>query len=182
MAIVVAAVVGAQVLSVMGSGWQAKQRLTIELADGKLIQRRDGSVVAEMPVTEIQSLQQGWGWLVAKSGEKVITIPVQVVGYSQLRHELSAHAAITPLRLPGFLLALLQFGLTTAAWALLAFSHRRMVIEVSGIAALVFLTWGAFMARRRLRSKRAPVFLALCYGWSMVVTVWFIFVRLKAVP
>src|SRR5437773_12328559 len=50
MALVVAAVVAAHVLSILGGMWELKRKYTVELTDGKLIQRRAGFVVVEIPL------------------------------------------------------------------------------------------------------------------------------------
>lgn len=181
MAIVGASVVGAQVLSLMVSSWQAKQRITIELADGKLIQRRDGSVVAEIPVAEIKSLQEGWGWLVAKSGEKLIPIPVQIVDYAGLRRELSARATITPLKPTKLLLPLLLHGLMIAGCALVFFSHQRRVIEIAGAITLLDLILGIFLYHRRMRTRFSRVFFFLFYGWFILVIAWSMFIGLREI-
>lgn len=181
MALVVAAVIGAQVLSLMAASWRAKQRCAIELADGKLIQTRDGSVIAEIPVAEIHSLQEGWGWLVAKSGEKLIPIPVQVEDYAGLKRELSAHATITPLKPTKLLLPLLLHGLMIAGCVLVFFSHQRRVIEIAGAITLFDLILGMVLYHRRMRTRFSRAFFFLSYGWFILVIAWSMFIRLKEI-
>ena len=100
MALVVAAVVAAQVLSILVGSWELKRIYTVEVTDRKLIQRRAGSVVAEIPLDTITSLQEGRGWLVAKGGkpETTVAIPREISDFSLLRGELTAYGTVAQLK------------------------------------------------------------------------------------
>jgi hypothetical protein len=90
-AIVVASVAIAYWLAFKEASWRHKKRYRIELSEGKLIQRRPGKPVVEIPTNEITSIKQvRGGWLIVTGGEPArrIAVPLEITGIEDLKREL----------------------------------------------------------------------------------------------
>jgi hypothetical protein len=96
-AILVASVAIAYWLAFKEAIWRTKKRYRIELSEGKLIQRRAGKHVVEIPTNEITSIKEiRGGWLVVTGGEPVrrIAVPLEIVGLEDLKREISENRLV----------------------------------------------------------------------------------------
>ena len=100
--IVVVSVVVGNRLGIRQGIWKLKQGFGVEVSEGKLIQRRPGSQVVEIPLDQISSFQQSrGGWLIVRGDEqkKHIAIPTEIVNLENLKREISAPATLSQLKI-----------------------------------------------------------------------------------
>lgn len=170
-AIVVATIIAANVLSALGGLWELKRKYSVEVTDGKLIQRRAGSAVTEIPLDKITCLQERRGWLIARSGEpeKKIAIPREISDFSQLRRELATYRTVTPMKSRVSFLSYFMLVFAAVAYFLLFTSHRHSVIRLSGATALILQAWAIISLRPwRVKRKSFVLLLAAFYVGSVL--------------
>jgi len=127
-AIVVAAVMVAYWLAIKEGSWKLKKAYRVEVSDGKIIQRRPGSPTIEILVDQIASLHQSrGGWLIIRGDEpeKRVAVPSEIVGFENLKQELSANRTVSPLRVKTSPWLFLPPGSFVLACILLFVSHGR---------------------------------------------------------
>jgi len=179
-AIVISAVVGANWVGFKQGFWKLKQGYRVELSDGKLIQRRSGSPLVEIPVNQISSIRQSHGgWLLVRGGqpERQIAVPPEIVGFDDLKRELSASQPIQPERIyvsPLIFLPPLAF---IVAVIILFMSHSRAVVIAAGVAALLLQGFGIFSLRRTMRANPKARFVVLPYVLTFLITCWVVYER-----
>jgi hypothetical protein len=178
--IVVAAVVIGTRLGVKEALWKVKQGYRVEVADGKIIQRRLGSPIVEVPLDHITSLHESrGGWLFIRGGDpaRQVTVPLEVIGFENLKQEISANQVVSQLRiklspslfLPSALLVLACFFLFT--------SHSRMVVMTAGGTALLLQGFATYSLRRLWRANPKASLLMLAYILTFVVLAWIVYER-----
>jgi hypothetical protein len=159
-----------------------KRGYTIELSQGKLIQRITGEEAVEIAVGEIKSLREERGLLIVEDGEKSITIPAEVRDFSSLKHELSAHRPITPLNKAESSPLFLRTGLAIAVWVLLVllFSSYRRVHPAT--ASFTFLPALVLLLLLCSRIKRlSAVIILYLITITLIVAWWFVSPRVPAI-
>jgi hypothetical protein len=160
--------------------WKLKRGYRVEVSDGKIIQKRAGAPIVEMPIDQIKSLQhRRGGWLVIRGGEpeNEVAVPTDVIGFDSLKRELSANRQISPL--PDAELSrwvFLPSASIVVAGLLLFLSHQRIVVMIAGLAILLIQGMAIFSIRRLLRSKPR---LGMMYVAGFLVLAWIVFERLK---
>jgi hypothetical protein len=158
-----------------------KQGFTLEVTEGKLIQRRADSIV-EIPLREMDSLNEMYGWLVVKSGEKQIMVPPGIGGFDYLKTQLAKHRPITPLKSKTRWLSWVSTIFMIAACVVFFSSHQRRVIELSGAAIFILQASAIFSLRRFLWAKWAKgkaALLLLYYIVTLLLIVWIMLQRVK---
>jgi hypothetical protein len=179
-AIVVAAVVVANRLGFKIGLWKLKEGHQVEVADGKIIQRRPGVPIVEIPVDQITSLHQSrGGWLIISGGEpkRHVAVPLEIVGFESLKRELSVNRTVSPLKvkfspwlfLPSASLLLACFFLLT--------SHNRAVMMAAGGAALLLQGFSIYSLRGLMRSHRKANVVAVTYILTFLILAWIIYER-----
>ncbi|MGO9640972.1 MAG: hypothetical protein ACLP1Y_06695 [Candidatus Acidiferrales bacterium] len=181
---------GAIVLAAVLVSWAMSRKLgvrnmkyVVELADGKLIQRRAGSAIVEIPLGQIESLHEGHGWLIVKGREQKrnIAIPKEINDFDALKQELTAHGTIVPLKVRISILSLLPIVLGVLLYVLFFTSHERGVVVFSGVAVLLFQGFASFLLLRFRRRMAMPKLAVLSVVISWLLIGWIIFQRMKAV-
>ena len=86
-ALVMASVVIACRLSFKEGLWKLNTGCRVELSEGKIIQKRPGVPIVEIPLDQIASLHQSRGWLIVRSSDpdKQIAVPSEIVGFETLK-------------------------------------------------------------------------------------------------
>jgi membrane protein YdbS with pleckstrin-like domain len=95
--ILVASVAIAYWLAFKEANWRLKKRYRIEVSEGKLIQRRPGKPLVEIPTSQITSIKEiRGGWLIVIGGEPVrrIAVPLEITGVEDLKRELSENRIV----------------------------------------------------------------------------------------
>jgi hypothetical protein len=179
-AIVVAAVVVGNRLGFKEGLWKLKAGYRVEVSDGKIIQRRPGEPIVEIPVDQIASLRQSrGGWLIIKGGEpeRQVAVPPELVGFESLKQELSANRTVSPLKVkfsPWLFLPSASFVL--ACFFLLT-SHNRAVVAAAGGGALILQGFSIYSLRRRMQSNPRANFIALTYILTFLILAWIVYER-----
>jgi hypothetical protein len=179
-AIVVAAVVIGNRLGFKEGLWKLKEGHQVEVSDGKIIQRRPGVAIVEIPVDQIASLNQSrGGWLIIRGGEpeRQVAVPSEIVGFESLKRELSGNRTVSPLRVkfsPWLFLPSVSFIL--ACFFLLT-SHNRSVVMAAGGAALLLQGFSIYSLRRLMRSNRKANVVALAYILTFLILAWIAYER-----
>jgi len=180
-AIVLGAVVGAVMLSSKEALWKVQRAFQWELTGEKIIQRHEDGTTREIPLTHIESLHEGHGWLIIRGGEPVrqISVPLEINGLEELKRELTAHCAVTPLKVKFSPLSFFPLVLAIAAYCFLFASHNRAVVMVAGAAALLLQGWAYYWVWRVLRAKPMPRLVMLSFVLSWLLLAWIVYQRTK---
>jgi hypothetical protein len=179
-AIVVAAVVVGNWLGFKEGLWKLNEGYRVEVSDGKIIQRRPGAPVVEIPVDQIASLhQRRGGWLIIRGGEpeRQVAVPSEIVGFESLKRELSAHRTVSPLRVKLSPWLFLPSASFIQACFFLLTSHNRAVVMAAGGAALLLDGFSIYSLRRLMQSNQKANFLALTYILSFLILAWIVYER-----
>lgn len=179
-AFVLAAVLAAEWLSFKRGLWKSKQGLRLEISGGKLTQTRSGNLVAEIPLNQIVSLHQGRRWLMVRGGLPAsgTAIPSDIIGFEELKREISVGHSIQPLRTTpsaSFILAAISF---IAAFYLLFTSRSLAVLIAAASVALLIQSLGSYSLLQRLRSNRKiAAFVLASYALELAVVAWLVYER-----
>lgn len=180
-AIVAGAIVAAQWLGAKQGLWKARRGLQIAVSDGKLIQTRPGGPSVEIPLSQIASVHRSrGGWLIVRGSdaEKHIAIPKDIVGFENLKQEISASKTTEPLRTKRSPFLILLAALFLGAFYFLFTSHNRALVTIAGSSVLAIQLSLTFPLWRALRSKhKAVTLLVLTYILEIVTVGWIVYER-----
>jgi hypothetical protein len=182
LAALIAAIPTFMVLAGLESEWNRKRSFSIEMSDDKIIKKRDGAPVAELPFHQILSITRFSGYLLITGGEplKGLLVPKQIIDYKEFEHNLSVatHINIEPRRAKAPVQSLAVFAFMSAACVFLVASRSRAVIAVSTGAVLLVQTLGVYslMRLKKIKNKYA---LVLLYIGCVSATLWLAYSRLK---
>jgi hypothetical protein len=191
--VTLAFLMGAIALGVIGYGLsqsfkeamcKAKKAFQWELTDDKIIQSHEDGRTVEIPLSEVKSLHEYHGWLLVSGGEppKGITVPLDLNGYEQIKRELTAHCAVTPLKVRVSPFSYLPSIVFILLFLLFLFSHVPTVIVIAGTALLVFYpVLVAYSLRRVWRTKSIPKLVLLSHILAWLTIAWLLFQRVKVV-
>jgi hypothetical protein len=178
--VVVASVVVANRFGIRQGLWKLKEGYGVEISDGKIIQRRPGSPIVEIPLNQIASLHQSRGrWFIIRGGEpeRQIAVPSEIVGFESLKQEISANRTVLPLKVklsPWIFLPSASFVL---ACIFLFTSHSRAVVMAAGVAALLIQCLGIFSLRRITQSSGKANFITLTSILIFLIFAWIVYER-----
>jgi hypothetical protein len=182
LATLIVAIPAFTVLAGLESEWKRKRSFSIEMSDDKIVKKRDGATVVELPFHQIRSITRSSRYLLITGGEplKGLLVPKQIIDYKEFEHNLSvaAHINIEPRRAKPPTLFLAVFAFVSAACVFLVASRSRAVIAVStGAVLLVQILGVCFLIRlKKIRNKYA---LVLLYIGCVSATLWLAYSRLK---
>jgi hypothetical protein len=183
-AIVVAAVGVGNRLGFKEGLWKLKVGHRVEISDGKVIQRRPGEPIVEIPVDQIASLRQSrGGWLIIRGGEpeRQVAVPSELVGFESLKRELSANRTVSPLKVKFSAWLFLPSASFLLACFFLLTSHNRVVVVAAGGAALLLQGFSIYSLRRRMQSNRKAKFIALMtYIVVFLILAWIVYDRARS--
>jgi hypothetical protein len=181
--IMVASVLGLTLLSVKDATWKLKRKLRFDVSDGKIIQSSNDTAAVEIPLNNIESLQEYRGLLLVKGGEprQQMSVPREINDFEVLKRELTSYHPITVSKAKVNPFSYLPVILIIVAWFLLLTSHARPVVLVAGIAALGLQAAGAYSLLRAFRGKSNPKFIVpiLVFTWLLIAVI--VFQRIKSV-
>jgi hypothetical protein len=166
------------------SGWRTFiERFEFELSDTKITQKRVGYPIVEIPLDQIESINDFRNWLVIKRGgehHQEITIPSAVSGFDELKQELSNHRAIAPPKTaPHIYAALFQLLLTIVACCFVFVSHNRSIILIAGSPILLIEGLSLYSIwRRRKKILKWKLSLAV-YASMWLLTALIIYERFQ---
>lgn len=179
-AIVLIAVLAAEWLSFKRGFWKSKQGLRVEISGGKLIQTRSDKLVAEIPLNQIASLHEGRGWLLVRSGFPAsgIAIPTDIVGFEELKREISAGRIVQPLR-TGLSATFILAGICFIAACFFLFTSRNLVVLITAAcAALLIQSMGTYSLVRRISANRnVAAFVVASYVLELLAFAWIVYDR-----
>ena len=179
-AIVLAGVVLGYWLAFKGGLWKLKQSCRIEVSDGKLIQSRSGSPAIEIPLDQIASLEQSrGGWLIIRGcqPERRIAVPSEIVGFEDLKRELSANRTVSPPKIKRSPWLFLPSASLVLACIFLFVAHSRAVVLAAGGAALLLEGLAILSLRRAIRSSRRANLITLIYILTFLMLAWIVYER-----
>jgi hypothetical protein len=178
--IVVFAVVGGNWIGFKEGFWNLKRSYRVELSDGKIIQRRSGSPVVEIPIDQISSIRQSRGeWLIVRGGEpeRQVGIPSEIVGFESLKREILANHPGQPLKIDTSPWAFLPSLTLIVAAIFLFMSRSHWAVMAAGAAVLLLQGLGIFSVRRIMRSNPKPNLVAFAYILTFLVSCWIVYER-----
>lgn len=180
-AIVLSVVVLAMVLSSRGGLRKLKEGYQFELSDGKITQRREGQQTVEIPLAQIESLHEYRSWLVIRGAQpaRQITIPLEVNGFEELKRELTAYRAVTPLQAKIRLFSFFPLVLLIVACLYLFTSHNSAIVLAAGGAVLLLQGLGFYSIWRLRRNVSRPKLLLLLEVLIWLATAWIVYERAK---
>jgi hypothetical protein len=178
-AIVVAAIVGAQFLAARLGLEKLAHDLVFMLTDKEVVRKRQGWPKVRIGLAEIKALYQRPGWLVVESNEprRTIAIPERVEGFDFLRAELTKHRPITaaPQRSPWRFISLVG---SVLGWSLVLLSRDSSAVMGAGAVALALLAWESFRLFGQLRHSPKRLGLSLLIGLSWVAVALLVYLRI----
>lgn len=180
--IVWAAIVGAAAFSAKEGMWRLKRGLRIELTDDRIIKRRDETATAEIPVGGIKSISQRRGWLIVEGGDPLrqISIPREIVGFEELKHDLAAFCHVEQLERRSFPRRSFPLVLMATSCLLLFLAHNSNVILIAGVALLLLQGWAISAMIQLGRSRPGSTLVLLAYVATMLLVIWITYMRVKA--
>jgi hypothetical protein len=157
-AIVLAECVGATVLTIREGTLKLLRKFRFEFSDSKIIRTREESPSIEIPLDQIESLQEYRGWLVVRGGNRrrQITIPREITGFDVLKRELVARCELNPLKVKAHPSSFLPLVLMVLAYFFLLTSHSRVLVIIAGISALALQAIGTCTLTKVWRGKAMP--------------------------
>ena len=176
----------AMLIGVLVSGkngiWKWKRTFRVELTTDKIITKRVDHADVEIPLNEIQSIQEVGDWLVIRGGTPLrgMAIPREICDSQDLRGALERHHGITTSKVSRVALPLIATvmcgaaGITALYFSLASQNHE--VQAVSGAILSVWFVWGLFVLIRIFRRRRNGVWVLSTYVASWLALAWF---RLK---
>jgi hypothetical protein len=176
--IVVASIVGANLVSYRQGMEKVKRDLSFELTDKDLIRRKAGWPDVRIGLAEIHALYEGQGWLVVESVKPIrkIAIPAGAEGFPALRAELAKHSSVIIARRRS-LAALIPLVVSLICWALALWSKNARVAELAAAVALAILTWGSLRLVRLMSGKGKKVLVWIMVGISWATAILLIYLR-----
>jgi len=165
-AIVLGTVVCAYVLPYMDAMSQLRRSFEWELTSDKVVQRHRDGRATEIALHDVKSLYERRGWLMVTGADpsKGIAIPSNLEGFEQIRRELTAHCAETPMRVKISKLPWTAEAIFALASLLAVFSHNLAVFLISSaIVLLVWPVWVAYSLRGVWQTRKVPNRLLLAY-------------------
>ena len=163
--------------------WKVKHAYQWELTDEKLIQRHDDGNSAEIPLAQIQSLQEVRGWLQVRSPEPArgIAIPSDIDGFEEVRRVLAARCSTLPVRVRVPLLSYLPHLVGWLAILLLFISQVRNVVVLCAVIILLWQGWAIYSLNKfwQRRGKKIPAVFWLSWVFSLIAIAWIFFRRMR---
>lgn len=181
--LVASSIAGALVFSAKGGIWKLKRAFQFQLSDGSIFQIREGYPTVEIPLTQVEAIQEFRGWLIVRGGapRRHIAIPVEIEGFEELKGKLATYCAVTPLRTKISPLFFLPFVAAIVAYVLLFTTHVLAVVIVAGLAALSLQGWGFYYLRRAYQGRPIPVLVMGVYLFTCLIIVWLVYERTRAI-
>jgi len=174
-------VIVAFILAAKEGTWKLKRTLQIELSDGKLTRKMEGSPTIEIRLTRIRTISEYSGGLIIRGEEpgRRIVVPQEVNDFELLKTELRPYCALTPLKLRLLPLTFLPLALTIALYAVVLSSHNRTVVIVCGSVALALQGFGIYSLSRILRGSARPRLFIVVHILSLLLLAWIVYQRIS---
>jgi len=177
---VIGVVGGAYVVAYQTGMRRLRADITVCLTDTELMERRPGWPEKTVRVSEIRRMAERCGWLMVEGSEfgERILIPTTVENSPVLRAELCKHGTIFQ-RKQSSLLALIPALASLFCWALVFWSTKSGVVDVSASLGVVLLAWSSYKVAGMMRRhpKRIVVWLWLSMTWMMAF--WILYRSLR---
>jgi hypothetical protein len=179
-AIVLSGVVAGYWFAFKLSLWKLKRGYRVEVSDGKVMQRRSGSPTVEIPLDQVASLELSrGGWLIVKGRgpKRRVAIPSEIVGFEDLKRELSGNRSVLPLKIKRSPWLFLPSASFVIACIFLFVAHSRAVVLAAGGAALLLEGLGIVSLRWALRSDRRANLITLISVVTFLMMLWIVYER-----
>jgi hypothetical protein len=109
-----------------------------------------------------------------------MVVPSEIIGFENLKREISANRAISPLKVKLSPWLFLPSASLFLACTILFVSHSRAVVLGTGGAALLIQGLGIFSLRRIVQSNRKSNFIVLASILSFLILAWIVYERATA--
>jgi hypothetical protein len=168
------------VLSAKEKYWKENQQgLEFELSDDKLIERRNGTLVNEIPRENITFVAHIMGQLVVRGApsSRGILIPKHTIGFPQLKDALTASTTVAK-PIPNYpFIPLLGPGICFAACVFVLIAKNTIVLFSAGAVLVLAQIWFILFLLRISKKKPVPKILLFSYFGSILFTVWIVYMR-----
>jgi hypothetical protein len=171
-AVVFAAGTGAAGLSVREGLWKVKRRVRIEVSEHTIRETRDGNNGSEIPFESIRSIHEYAGGLVIRGGKAStrIAVPREVLGFDELKRQLSKFSTIEPAKSIGSVGPFLQVSGLITGLLLLFTGHNTTLILSVGFSLLLYqLVIIIYLAHKWRAAKIPPIGILLYVVASLAI-------------
>ena len=181
--LLVLGLIGVFVLIFRDSMNKFRQKVSFDVVENKVVRRIEGQVPIELPLDQISTVGESSSGLIVRGREpmKGFVIPRAVVGFEQLRQQLSDHSAIVPIKTKNslFLARVFALILIIALYVLLLTAKTRLVL-VTAAVVLLFQSGLIFGMRKTWARPRSPK-LVVAFILSWLVVLWFVYERFSSI-
>ena len=174
--------VGVYVFVMRDSVDKVLQKMSFDLADGKIIRMIEGRLPIELLLSEINFLGESRLGLTVRSGEpaKGFVIPRAVYGFEQLKQQLSQHCEVSTIENKASFTSAIPLILTIVFYAILFTAKSGSVALIAGGVALLFQGWSIFSTRVIWAKTKSAKLVASVFIFSWLVLSWLVYQRVSA--
>jgi hypothetical protein len=179
--LLIVVMVGVCVFSIRDSVDKVCQKMSFDLADGKIIRVMEGRQPIELLLSEINFLGESRMGLIVRSGEppKGFVIPRAVDGFEQLKQQLSQCCKVSPIENGALFIAILPLVLTIVLYAILFTAKFGSVALIVGVVALLFQGWSIFSMRNMWAKTKSSKLVVSVFIFSWLVLLWLVYQRVS---
>lgn len=158
------------------------QKMSFDLADGKIIRVMEGRQPLELLFSEINFLGESRLGLIVRSGEpaKGFVIPRAVYGFEQLKQQLSQYCKVSTIENKASFISAIPLIVTIVLYAILFTAKSGSVTLIAGVVALLFQGWSIFSMRNMWAKTKSPKLVVSVFISSWLVLLWLVYQRVSA--
>jgi hypothetical protein len=175
--------VGVYVFILIDSVDKAWQKMSFDLADGKIIRVMEGRQPIELLLSEINFLGESRLGLIVRSGEPArgFVIPRAVYGFEQLKQQLSQYCKVSTIENKASFISAIPLILTIVLYAILFTAKSGSVALIAGVLALLFQGWSIFSMRNIWAKTKSPKLVVSVFIFSWLVLLWLVYQRVSTI-
>jgi hypothetical protein len=180
--LLIVAMLGVFVFIIRDSVDKVWQKMSFDLANGKIIRVMEGRQPIELLLSEINFLGESRLGLIVRGGEqaKGFVIPRAVYGFEQVKQQLSEHCKISTIENRASFISATPLILTIVLYAILFTTKSGSVAIIAGVVALLFQGWSIFSMRNIWAKTKSPKLVASVFIFSWFVLLWLVYERVSA--
>jgi hypothetical protein len=175
--------VGVYVFILIESVDKAWQKMSFDLADGKIIRVMEGRQPIELLLSEINFLGESRLGLIVRSGEPArgFVIPRAVYGFEQLKQQLSQYCKVSTIENKASFISAIPLILTIVLYAILFTAKSGSVALIAGVLGLLFQGWSIFSMRNIWAKTKSPKLVVSVFIFSWLVLLWLVYQRVSTI-
>jgi hypothetical protein len=179
--LLIVVIVGVYVFIIRDSVDKSWQKMSFDLADGKIIRVMEGRQPIELPLSEINFLGESRLGLIVQSCEpaKGFVIPRAIYGFEQLKQQLSQYCKVSTIENKASFISAIPLILTIVLYAILLATKSGSVALIGGVVALLFQGWSIFSMRNIWAKTKSPKLVVSVFIFSWLVLLWFVYQRVS---